>query len=361
VIPEVPDWLCRIVARLHAKDPADRYQTAREVAELLADCQSKLNAQQDIPDELVARSIKQGVRLAPTGRNWWRVAVAGGLILLAALALMEFTGIRRLLPSLRAPKAAKARSPALPPGAPPLAVAPFDASRAKKHQEDWARFLGVPVEITNSINMRLRLIPPGEFLMGATPDDEQAEADERPQQPVRLTRPFYLGVTEVTNAQFERFVTATGYRTEVEVDGKGAWLPSDGKRNPSLTWRKLAEIGADFPVTCVTWKDAGEFCRWLLDREGMTYRLPTDAEWEYACRAGTTTILSFGNQPDRAKANVSSGGLTNVASRMANPFGLYDMHGNAHERIWDGKRMYTSEPITDPVGPVDPESPRVTR
>ena len=351
VIPEVPDWLCRIVARLHAKDPADRFQTAREVAELLAHCQSKLNAQQDIPDELVARSIRQGVRPAPTGRKWWRAAVAAGLIVLAALAVMDFTGISRLLPGLRAPTVTKARSQAVPPGAPPLAVAPFDASRAKEHQEDWARFLGVPVEITNSINMRLRLIPPGEFLMGATPDDEQAKADERPQHPVRLTRPFYLGVTEVTNAQFERFVTATGYRTEVEVDGKGAWLASDHTRDPSRTWRKLAEIGADFPVTCVTWKDAGEFCRWLSDREGKTYRLPTDAEWEYACRAGTTTIFSFGNQPDRAKANFSSGDLTNVASRMANPFGLYDMHGNAHERIWDGKRMYTSEPITDPVGP----------
>jgi formylglycine-generating enzyme required for sulfatase activity len=182
---------------------------------------------------------------------------------------------------------------------------------------------------------------------------------------VRLTRPFYLGVTEVTNAQFERFVSATGYRTEVEVDGKRAWSAGDHTRDPSRTWRKLAEMGADFPVTCVTWKDAEAFCRWLSDREGKTYRLPTDAEWEYACRAGTTTIFSIGNQPDRTKANYfvdeSSGGLTNRASRMANPFGLYDMHGNAHERIWDGKRMYKSEPITDPMGTMDPQSPRVTR
>jgi tetratricopeptide (TPR) repeat protein/formylglycine-generating enzyme required for sulfatase activity len=240
-------------------------------------------------------------------------------------------------------------------------VAPFDAARAREHQEAWAKHLGVPVEITNSIGMKLRIIPPGEFLMGAIPDDRQAEPEERPQHPVRLTRPFYLGAYEVTNAQFQTFVTATGYQTEVEADGQGAWTPSDHTRHPARTWRNLAAMGANLPVTCVTWKDDVEFCAWLSGREGRGYRHPTDAEWEYACRAGTTTFYSFGDRPDVAQANVSTVRLTGVGSRPPNAFGLYDMHGNAHERCVDGRRAYTVEPVTDPLGPMLSDSFRVSR
>jgi formylglycine-generating enzyme required for sulfatase activity len=362
VIPEIPDWLCRIVARLHAKDPADRFQTAREVADLLADCEAKPIAQRHDPSELLARAVKPAARPAPTRRRKWVGAVVVGLIPLAALAATEFAGLSHLLTRRRAPAATEAGPGTRPPISPPPAVAPFNAAAAREHQEAWAGYLGTPVEITNSIEMRLRLIPPGEYLMGASPDDDQAEPDERPQHRVRLTRPYYLGVAEVTNAHLRKIVAATGYRTEVEVDGKGAWHISGPARDPSLTWRNLAEMGANLPVTCVTWKDAEAFCQWLSDREGRTYRLPTDAEWEYACRAGTTTIYYFGNEPDYARANVTFGGqLTSLGSRAPNPFGLHDMHGNAHERILDGGRIYTSEPITDPLGPTDPESPRVTR
>jgi formylglycine-generating enzyme required for sulfatase activity len=362
VILDVPDWLCRIVARLHAKDPADRFQTAREVADLLADCEAKLIAQQHVPAELVDRAVKPAVRPAPTRRKKWVGAVVLGLIPLVTLAVTELAGVSHVFPRRPAPAATKAGPETLPPTPPTLAVAPFDAARAREHQEAWARYLGTPVEITNSISMKLRLIPPGAFLMGASPDDDQAEPDERPQHRVRLTRPYYLGVTEVTNAQFQKFVAATGYLTAVEMDGQGAWLTSDNTRDPSRTWRKLAEMGANLPVTCVTWKDAEAFCRWLSDRESRIYRLPTDAEWEYACRAGTTTLYYFGNEPDFAQANVPpDGALTSVGSHMPNPFGLHDMHGNAHERVLDGRRTYTSEPITDPLGPMHPESPRVTR
>jgi eukaryotic-like serine/threonine-protein kinase len=151
-------------------------------------------------------------------------------------------------------------------------VAPFDAAAAKAHQEAWAKHLGVPVEVTNSIGMKLKLIPPGGFTMGSPDSDSDAFDYEKPQHTVRITKPSYLGVTEVTQEQFERVMGSN---------------PSNFK-------------GAQLPVEQVSWEDAVEFCRKLsaLPAErsaGRVYRLPTEAEWEYACRAGSRTKWSFGD------------------------------------------------------------------
>jgi len=113
-----------------------------------------------------------------------------------------------------------------------------------------------PVEITNSIGMKLRLIPAGEFLMGSPHSDRDAKDEEKPQHKVKITKPFYLGVHEVTQAEYEK------------VMGEN---PSNFK-------------GASNPVEQVSWYDATEFCKRLSAKEGKTYRLPTEAEWEYACR-----------------------------------------------------------------------------
>lgn len=274
---------------------------------------------------------------------------------------------------------------------PPLAVAPFDTEQAKDHQVAWANHLGVPIDYTNSIGMKFRLIPPGEFLMGSTPEqvdesfkaydlqesDRQSLAEiirsASPQHRVVLTQPIYLGVHEVTQQQFEQVLG----------------------RNPSAyspTGRYQAPVkGIDtqqFPVEQVSWNDAAEFCAKLSERERLTpfdfqnrqpatqwngtgYRLPTEAEWEAACRAGTTTKYWVGdNEQDLAQsdwlANNSERRPHPVGELRANPFGLFDVHGNVEELVldwWDPNyySRFKSSPAIDPIGPTTPGRSRVMR
>jgi formylglycine-generating enzyme required for sulfatase activity len=200
---------------------------------------------------------------------------------------------------------------------------------------------------------------------------------------VRITRPFYMGAHEVTIGQFRRFVEETGYLTEPERDGTGgygvdlktkAW--SDGRRK-EYSWRDPGfPQRDDHPVVNITWADAVAFCAWLSRKEGRTYRLPTEAEWEYACRAGTTTRYSFGDDPELlpkyANTYDASGArefpewakwavkgddgypfTAPVGSFLPNAFGLYDMHGNAWEWCsdWYGEVYYSRSPVEDPQGP----------
>ncbi len=165
-------------------------------------------------------------------------------------------------------------------------------------------------EIVNSIGMKLASIPAGEFMMGGTePAEELVKAfpayhrkpeffrDEYPRHRVRITRPFFMGTCEVTVGQFRRFVEDSGYKTEAERDGTGGWGydPALGKcrgRDLRFNWRNPGFEQTDAqPVLNVTWNDAMAFCRWLSRKEGKTYRLPTEAEWEYACRAGADDAL----------------------------------------------------------------------
>jgi formylglycine-generating enzyme required for sulfatase activity len=248
---------------------------------------------------------------------------------------------------------------------PPLAIAPFNEATAKRHQAAWAKHMGVPVETTNSLGMRFVLIPPGEFDMGATADliDQLAkEAESKneavqivdslrsatPRHRVRLTRPFYLGVCEVTQMEFERVMGSN---------------PSKFKENPNC------------PVEMVTWGEVTAFCSKLTEspREQAAhaeYRPPTEAEWEYACRAGTTTLFSFGDDP---QALTFCGWWLYASQRQQrqpqpvgqlrpNAWGLYDMHGNVWEQCqdWWSREYYGSSPVEDPMGPAS-GSKRVVR
>ncbi|MCH7989078.1 MAG: formylglycine-generating enzyme family protein, partial [Planctomycetes bacterium] len=130
--------------------------------------------------------------------------------------------------------------------------------------------LGDP--IVNSVGMLLVPIPAGEFQMGSPDSDSVASDDEKPQHLVKITKPFYLSVYEVTQQQYEK------------VMGTRPW-----QDKPNV------QDGPDYPATYVSWNDAVEFCRKLSEQEGVEYRLPTEAQWEYACRAGTTTVYSFGD------------------------------------------------------------------
>jgi len=191
------------------------------------------------------------------------------------------------------------------PVAPQPAIAPFNADRAKQHQQAWAEYLGVPVEITNSIGMKLKLIPPGEFLMGSSKNE------------VRITDPFYLGMYEVTQAEYEK------------VMGKNpSWFPMRGGDATHVS----GEDTSRHPVENVSWNDAVEFCKRLSGEEGKTYRLPTEAEWEYACRAGTTTLYCSGDDAaslgEYAWYGDNSDGKTHpVGEKKPNAWGLHDMHG----------------------------------
>jgi formylglycine-generating enzyme required for sulfatase activity len=273
--------------------------------------------------------------------------------------------------------------------APPLAKAPFGAERAKALQQGWARYTGKERVRTNSIGMKLILLPPGEFTMGRTEEQfdellKAVKADPKlrgnymrmvtwsmlmmPAHRVRITRPFYMGATEVSVGQFRQFVEATGYKTEAER-GLNHGVPYKGKR-PMSTWRKPMawrkppfKQGDDEPVMHLCWNDCVAFCKWLSEKEGQEYRLPTEAEWEYACRAGTTTPWNFGNlanvgRKGREYAIWSDGGQKfdvphAVGRRKPNAWGLYDMHGNMWEYVsdWWHRLYYKESPINDPRGP----------
>jgi formylglycine-generating enzyme required for sulfatase activity len=250
---------------------------------------------------------------------------------------------------------------------PPAAVAPFDADKAREHQENWAKHLGVPFEMTNSIGMKFALIPPGTFLMGS-PMGEERRGDNEFQHRVTLTKGFYIGVYEVTRGQFARFVKAKGHRVQAESHrGAMVWTGSGGngwKYDPKANWMTPGfEQTDDHPVVCITWNDAAAFADWLSaqDGKGRRYRLPTEAEWEYACRAGTTTAYSSGDGMDALKKvgwcrydgnSGSAGGTKPVGQFEANSWGLYDMHGNAHEWCQDWWEEFLRGDQVDPEGPV---------
>jgi formylglycine-generating enzyme required for sulfatase activity len=184
--------------------------------------------------------------------------------------------------------------------------------------------------IRNSIGMEFILIPAGEFQMGS----EDGGGDEKPVHRVRITRPFYLGKYPVTQAQWEA------------VMGKG--------NNPSCFTED-----PNGPVEQVSWQDAQDFLQRLSAKEGgQAYRLPTEAEWEYAARAGTTTAYSFGDDPrllDKHGWYAENSGETThpVGQLKPNAWGLYDMHGNVWEWVqdWYDSAYYQKSPVDDPQGP----------
>lgn len=227
---------------------------------------------------------------------------------------------------------------------------------------------------TNHLGMKLALIPSGEYLMGISSGSDFVDRDERAHH-VRLSRPFYLSVHEVTVGQFRQFVNATGYRTEGEQgSGQNHGFAGTGMQFDlgPYTWRDPGfPQDEDSPVVLVSWNDATEFCRWLSSKENQSYRLPTEAEWEWACRAGTSTRFSTGDADDtlREVANIYKvqpkpqalgvvwgegySFTASVGTFRANRFGLYDMHGNVQE--WCADRYdpdyYAASPTTDPLGP----------
>ncbi|KRB83865.1 formylglycine-generating enzyme family protein [Noviherbaspirillum sp. Root189] len=261
-----------------------------------------------------------------------------------------------------------------------------------------------PAKIENSLGMTFVLIPAGEFMMGSDESPESLArsypqydqkrfkdlSDEAPVHKVRITQGFYLGQYEVTVRQFRRFVEQSGYVPESEADGTGGYgynadydpgrtVRGDAfeGRDPKYSWRNPGFAQSDdHPVVNVSWNDAVAMSKWLSEKEGVPYRLPTEAEWEYAARAGTTTRYHSGDAPQSLPkaANIFDADAVQfwnkwksyalaepdgypftapAGSFMPNAFGIYDMHGNAWEWTadWYDESYYAISPVDDPKGP----------
>jgi formylglycine-generating enzyme required for sulfatase activity/serine/threonine protein kinase len=428
---DVPLELGRIVARMLAKSPAERFSTAAEVASALAPFCNGGNLSALLVDQSVGTSPERSrisVTLhgrhsltvpTPRGPARWRSSPtvwlgAMALVLTAgAFAWSRLAGNRQLDDGTK-PLAVKAQSPKpqeekenrdddgkegslpaaeagggqnWPAGAPRPAIAPFDADQAQRHQSEWADYLNVPVEHTNSVGMTFRLVPPGEYRRGASAEEIASVEvgvvnspqwiilirSSGPRHKVILTRPFYLGVHEVTQEEYER----------VMGTNPSAHSPQGARRD-----RVEGLDTRSFPVESVSWNDAVDYCIKLSLAEGLTpcyerigervnwlegsgYRLPTEAEWEFACRAGTEMRYSSGEtlaDLRRVGWSMENSGKRShrVGELAANPFQFYDMHGNVAEWCQDRwSATYYGEsaekPAVDPLGPLPTGNPHPIR
>jgi formylglycine-generating enzyme required for sulfatase activity len=199
----------------------------------------------------------------------------------------------------------------------------------------------MPDTFVNSIGIKLVRIEPGSFMMG---QEKGGDWDEQPMHKVNISKPFYIAETEVTNAQYEQFDPK-----HRKLRGKSGLSNEDNEA-----------------VVFVNWHEALKFCKWLSKKEGRPYRLPTEAEWEYACRAGTTTPYYTGDDlPDTYHKNQTQTWqpkpvLLKVAKTPANKWGLHDMHGNVEEWCYDWYGPYEQAEQADPVGRVSGDF-KVTR
>ena len=230
---------------------------------------------------------------------------------------------------------------------------------------------------SNSLDMNFVRIEAGEFMQGSPLDAALREDNETPHL-VEISRPFWIGTTHVTVGQWAVFAEESGYQTLAEKQGwsYGAWnVPEDQwDKYEGGSWKAPGfKQGDSNPVVCVTWYDAVAFCEWLSKKEGRTYRLPTEAEWEYCARGGTTTIYPWGDDPEDGEGWLN-GSDESTASRnlytmfppfnwndgyiytapvgtfRKNAFGLSDPLGNTLAWCSDRFGDYPEGPVTDPTG-----------
>jgi formylglycine-generating enzyme required for sulfatase activity len=271
---------------------------------------------------------------ASTIRRVWPIA--------AAIAILASVLIGGLWLTLSRNSSSAQNIPALPAATTPDKTASAPATLAAADPE-------FPPPILNSIGMKLVYIPAGEFMMGAVEGDPFAEKNESPRHQVKITHPFYMGACEVTREQFETIRVKFFEHFEAPDPKAGQSIASgiDVRRWPANK----------------AWHDCGAFCTLLSNlpaekAAGRKYRLPTEAEWEYACRAGTTSIYLWGNNLLAGQANFLPKDLpghtahpVDVGTFPPNPWGLYDMLGNASEWCSDFKGAYFDAPQIDPKGP----------
>jgi formylglycine-generating enzyme required for sulfatase activity/tRNA A-37 threonylcarbamoyl transferase component Bud32 len=391
VRPEVPPPVACVVQRLMAKAPADRFQTPAELTEALMPAKDEGKAvltsiaEPTIPEELSfpisaslpgspdstgrAARAQRATRRAPGSpagpwaslQRWRRPLIAGLALNLVGIAVLLFLLVGR--PGAEEENA----SGSLKDGRSPTQkkdVTPESKRALEKDSAEKRTYATAPAgpRLTNTIGMQLVRIPAGTFQMGSNPSEAEHRGEEGPVHEVTISKPFFMGIHQVTVGNFRAFVQATGHRTEAE-EGRGAYLWNFATRvdehDPNATWEAPGwPQSNEHPVVCVSWNDAQAFCGWLSTKEGREYRLPTEAEWEYACRAGTETAYSFGDDAlalgqyawyaDNANAQTHA-----VGKLLPNRWGLYDIQGNVWQWCADyyDPNYYQSSPATDPPGP----------
>ena len=200
-------------------------------------------------------------------------------------------------------------------------------------------------EISNTVGMKLKPIPAGKFIMGSPKNEPRRRTDET-ERSVTISQPFYMSATEITQGQWKAVMKTTPWAEK-------SWVKE----------------GDDYAAAYISWNDAREFCARLSQREGRKYRLPTEAEWEYACRAGSKTAFAFGSDASTITKHAWVGANAfdmdekyahRVGRKEANAFGLYDMHGNNWEWCGDWYSQPTAKAQVDPAGP-DTGEKRVIR
>lgn len=345
------------------KDPDDRYANVEEFMTALEDAVSSIAARRSRWPLVLSAMVMVAAVLLTIQKGWPWLHFAGA-----------FTQNVKPVRDSHSPRRPQADVIT----APPTAVVPFTVEQAQEHQRLWADYLNVLREEKNSIGMTLVLIPPGEFQMGSSLTEIERLLDRRngledtnawehryrsevPRHEVRLTEPFRLGACEVTVAQFRSFVEATGYETDAEKGGNSSgWVQGQWVRSPEYSWRNLGEYqpGDDDPVVNVSYHDAVAFCDWLSQRESKHYRLPSEAEWEYASRAGSANRWSVPSADEPIGSYTWYGPNSNsrlhpVRQKRPNGFQLYDMQGNVWEWCadWFAPGYYASSPQENPIGP----------
>jgi formylglycine-generating enzyme required for sulfatase activity len=308
--PEQIRKLETIAARMTEPDPKDRYADIAEV-------QQKLESTDSPPDG-----------------NGRRKAFMG----LASMAVISVLGTLSITWEYLSGIEGSTSAANLPSKSPPLVVRP-------------------------PFRLSMVEIPAGTFRMGGTPGDKELRPNESPQRTVTFATPFRMSSCEITVGQFREFVLSTGYLTEAERSGEGGWKASPatswGEQRAQYVWSSPGYTVSElFPVTIVTYADAMAFCEWLSRSEGKLYRLPTEAEWEYACRAGTTTPNHFppGTRDSYCWSffNIKRTAFPRpAATREPNAWGLYDMCGNVREWCldWYAEDAYRLPYAKFPNGP----------
>lgn len=314
-----------VVARALSKKPEDRWLSCKEFVEALAATPEQQVRPISLPAGMDAPATRFHVNAGPT--EWPAPAGRPGPILASAFLVVALAPLALWL-------------------WPQPATEDVDLSPAEAESQSPGP-ANLPATVSNSLGMRLALIRQGNFTMGVSSAERSVRADDGPAHEVRLTQPFYLGEFEVTQGQYEAVM---GVNPSHFTDANGG--------------------GADHPVDRVSWEDAVLFCKRLSARSeerGRTYRLPTEAEWEYACRAGSKTAFSFGDAASSREANfngafpfgqatpgTSSSHTSKVGDYPPNRWKLCDMHGNVREWCADWSGPY------DPEGQfqVDPRGPR---
>lgn len=339
IIPELPEWLGDVIARLHEKNPGNRFQSARELADVLADFETQLKTNSSVSD------FSRLVRRRPGGGTGTRrnlVAAAVLLLPLLILAITETAGISHWF---------RKQDPL--PGH--QTETSLDSARPGAPADEQQAITQLPTDYANTLGMEFKFIPAGRFRMGSSPAEverlleQAAEINwvhsrlraEAPDHDVEITRPFYLGVKEVTVREYRRFLEAN----------PNYLVNSDRWKAPDFYQSE------QHPMTWISWQNAVDFCKWLSALEGREYRLPTEAEWEWSCRAGTETRFCFGDDDSALGeyawfAGNSERRIKPVGLKAPNDWGLYDMHGNAWEYCLDhhDSHYYEHSALQDPPG-----------